>query len=203
MKTIGLLQLHKSIGLLLFLLLGVSSVSAFGVSSSYWGGHPLYVSPGETKEIAISLQNMDSDTGDISASVKMTSGAEIASLKDEGKIYNMPYGTDNTPVYIEIKIPKDAQPGQTWTLSFDIVSTSATKNQGVIQFNTGVIESFDVVVQQPETATAAQAPETKGNNMPLIIVSIILGTVLLAIIVIILAKKGSVSSNEKRRGKRK
>ena len=202
MKMTGQLLFHKTIGIGILILLAMSSVSAFGVSSSYWGGHPLYVSPGEIKEIELDLQNQDSDTGDAIASVAQTSGSEIAQLKEEGKLYDMPYGTAKTPVYIEITIPQDAEPGQTWTLTFDVVSSADQKNPGVIQFNTGMKVSFDVVVQSNEenTTTTQEAPESTSDNTKWIIGAVLIGIVIIAIILMYASQK----RNEKpSKGKRK
>ncbi|MBI5797272.1 hypothetical protein HZA98_00020 [Candidatus Woesearchaeota archaeon] len=194
MKMTGQLQSQLRDFAILFIafILSISSVTALGVSSSYWGGHPLYVTPGETKEIALQLQNMDSDAGDLSVSVKLTAGTEIAKLKYVGKVYNMPYGTDDTPVAIIITIPKDAQPGQKWTITSMVVGSPLVKGEGVVQLNTGMQQSFEVIVQQPEEAAAKEAP-TLWKNRDFSIIAISISVVLLGIIIFFLVKKRNPS----------
>ena len=53
-----MVKIYKIIfSITLFILLSYS-VFAFGVSSPYWDENPLYLKPGETKEVTMILQNM-------------------------------------------------------------------------------------------------------------------------------------------------
>ena len=64
-------------------------VSGFGVSSPYWDEKALVLSPGESKDIVLELQNMVGDE-DIVLRAEVEEGSEIVTLVDEDLDYEVP-----------------------------------------------------------------------------------------------------------------
>ena len=100
-------QINRKIGMttIILIILSISFISAFGVSSSYWKGNPLLIAPGDTKTISLRLQNMVEDGEDITVRAILTDGFEIASTEE--KDYLVRAGTKDTEVPIKISIPSD------------------------------------------------------------------------------------------------
>lgn len=124
----------------------VSTVSAIGVSSSYWGDNPLTMLKGETKTITLNLENT-LGTKDETISATVTDGAAIASITQG--TYLVKAGQSGVPVQVRISIPMDAEVGDTIKVTFAF-NTIAPQGTGVISVATGVSKSFDVVVVEKE-----------------------------------------------------
>ena len=162
----------------MFLLIILSyNVNAFGVSSPYWDENPLYVNPGEIKEVTMSLQNMVGG-GDIKAVAVLDSGKEIASLLDKSTTYNIPLGNSNVPVHLKISVPQNAKPKQEWQVGVAF-NTVVENNQGV-GVGSGVSKGFKVIVKEPITSVSGKVTKP-------ILSSQLLGFLILVIILIILS----------------
>ncbi len=130
------------------------NASAFGVSSPYWDENPLYVNPGEAKEITMVLQNMIGDQ-DIKVIGELNSGKEIAILIDKSTTYNVPIGNSNVPVKIKINVPEDAKPKQEWQVG--VAFKTVVDNSGGVGVGSAISKGFKVIVKEQakvsETAT--------------------------------------------------
>ena len=87
----------------------IGFVSAFGVSSDYWVGNPLKISPGETKTISLRLQNIIG-AEDIKVKAILKDGQGIATT--ESKDYLVKAGTKDTEVPITVSIPSNIPLGK-------------------------------------------------------------------------------------------
>lgn len=179
----------KSTNLALFSLLALaltlSFVSASGVTSFYWDGdneRPLYLQPGESKEIFFELQNMVG-TDDLNFKVSITKGAEFIELIDSNEVYNVPAQTQNIKVNIKVTMPATAKIGERHNviLSFSAVNPSASG------FSLGSVfdKSFDIVV--PENKPVIEEKPVKSNNNSYIYM--LVGIIILIAIIIWFVRK--------------
>ena len=152
---------------IILIILSISLISAFGVSTSYWKGNPLSIAPGDTKTISLRLQNIGSGE-DVTIRAILTGGFEIASTEE--KDYLVKNGTKNTEVPVKISIPPDTPLDTEYrvTVSFKTVTPGGT---GGVVLGTAIDTSFDVLVAEVEKA------EEKGN------INFIIGMIILIAII--------------------
>jgi len=131
---------------ILGIILLVSFVSAFGVSSPYWTDNPLKMYPGQSITVDLNLQNKAGATEDVTASVALIEGTEIASL-DDGE-YEIKAGEDiNVP--LKVKISKETQVGTTYKIQVEVKTVTPGEGGGVVM-GTGMNTEFDVeVIEKP------------------------------------------------------
>ncbi|MBX4212385.1 hypothetical protein KW787_02960 [Candidatus Pacearchaeota archaeon] len=182
-------QMRTYLAIGIFLMM-VASAAAAGVSSEYWKGaneKPLYVSPGETKDISFTLQNMVG-SDDVSFKAEIINGSSIARIIDTNQVYAVPIGTKDTKVNIRISIPQSAKIGDRYNVGASF-STLTGQESGQFKIGSAFEEYFDVIVVE-------KAPEAKALAASTIISSttlyIILGCLVLIIIIIaVVVKKKS------------
>ena len=148
---------------LLLILLSIN-VYAFGVTSFYWDKKPLYLNPGESREIqAFGLQNMVGEK-DMTISVEQVSGLEIAEIIDKSLNYKIPYGSKDVYINMRVTIPSDAKIGQVYSVGLRFRESAGEKQGESVQTVGGMSNSIEVVVgkriEQPETVIEeVQAPK--------------------------------------------
>lgn len=177
----------KIIGMNLLLVLLIGSISAFAVSSKYWEEYPLQISPGETKDVKIVLQNMAGQPNNVTVKGVITKGSEIAKLIDEDKIYSVPFG-QKTELILRVSIPTEMPIGSNVdniVLSF---TTMIKDETGTFGFSNSVEKIIPVkIIEQPKIVTK---PEREINPWTYLIGIIIL--IILIIIIIRITKKRKV-----------
>ncbi|MBI1972650.1 hypothetical protein HYS50_01450 [Candidatus Woesearchaeota archaeon] len=142
--------------------LASSVVAAFGVTAPYWKGSPLTLTPGETREITFTLQNMVGDD-DLRVRVELLQDKRYVELIDTETEYEIPAKTKDIPVRIRIKIPIDIQLGTTFPIRLSFTSTSKLGSQQV-QLGTGIEKTFDVIIEGGEPAKqVAETPAEKPS----------------------------------------
>ena len=162
-----------TIATIALLLMSVSLVCAFGVSSPYWDGNPLKMARGETKTVNLNLQNMVGDE-DVTVKAVLVTGASITSLPEDTFVVEA--GTADTMVPIKISIPKDAGVGDYGAVKIDF-KTVQEDNSG-ITMGTGMTVYFDVVA----TSEVAETNTT-------MIIAVVIAIIVLVVIIWILLKK--------------
>lgn len=151
---------------LTIIILLISLISAFGISSPYWEENPLTIKKGETKIINLNLQNIVGEK-DITVKADIIEGAEIVSLKEDTFIVKA--GTSDTIIPLEITVPQDAkQENQTIKIDFKTIQDNS---KGIV-IGTGMGVAFDVI--------AIQEIKGKVNKKT----SIALGTVIVILAII-------------------
>ncbi len=163
--------MKNKIILIMLLLILVSTISAFGISSPYWEGNPITMEKGETKIINLNIQNMVGDE-DITVKAEITQGKEIASLKQD--TFTIKARTSDTIIPLEITIPNNIKEDNK-TIKIDF--KKILNNAGGIAMGTGMSVYFDVVTSNKDS---------KKNN-PLLL--ILIGAIILAIILYINIRK--------------
>jgi hypothetical protein len=170
-------------GVLIITLL--SLISASGVSSPYWTENPLQLSPGETRIINLTLQNMVGNQ-DITFQAKLSSQGNVATLLNanaESK-YLVPFGSKDVPVTIQIQVPSNAKVGSQYKV--DVLLNEVSSSQGgMLHVTSSVSTSFPVEVIGKT-----------GTSLPAYFVWLLMGVVLLAIIVFVCFKKKNKKSKK-------
>ncbi len=124
-----------------------TSVAAFGISSPYWKENPLVMSPGESKEVHMTLQNMVGDE-DLTVQAALVSGSEIATLTDESNVYEVKAGTADTKVNMDIVVPEDAMLEDSYNIVVSI-STVTSSEGGGVSLGSAIDKSFEVIIEAP------------------------------------------------------
>ena len=158
---------------IILIILSISFISAFGVSTSYWKGNPLLIAPGDTKTITLRLQNIGTEN-DVTVRAILTNGFEIASTEE--KDYLVRNGTKDTEVPVKISIPSDTPLGTEYrvTVSFKTVTPGGT---GGVVLGTAIDTSFDVLVAEVEVEKAERV------NLNFIIGMLILIAIIIFILI--------------------
>jgi hypothetical protein len=129
----------------------VGSAMGFGITSSYYKGNPLIMAPGETKNIEFGkLQNMVSESGNITIRAELVSGANIATLLDPSTEYFVPSGSDNVSVNMKVSIPKQAINGTQYSITIKFRDITEIKSEEMVAFAKTTTKSIDVLVLAPE-----------------------------------------------------
>jgi len=162
-----------------FLLVGImiiGNVLAFAVSSKYWEDNPLIINPGETKHAFIVLQNL-AGTEDVSATVGILQGSEIAVLDEPGKVYEIPLG-QRVEVPFTVTIPTSGSVVGISNIIFD-VSTITNQQEGPMSLGSGAQKLIPVLIEAPA------APEKKSSGW---IFYLVVGVLLLALVALAIVK---------------
>lgn len=165
--------------MLSFLLL-IAVVSAVGVTSFYWNGdneQPLYLAPGETKDIYFELQNMVGDS-DVTFKAQIINGSDIAQIIDKNDVYQVPAGTKDTRVNVKVSAPVSAKSGERFNVG--LTFTTVTANTGGFTFGSAFDKYFDLII-------VAEKTQEKQAGTGWIIYALI-GLIILIIIIILVTK---------------
>jgi len=152
----------------------ISLVNAFGVSSPYWEGNPLTMAAGETKTVNLNLQNMVGEE-DVNVKVEIKEGLEIASLKED--IYTVKSKTSDTFVPLKIKIPREAE-NTSYKLVAEVRTVTPGGEGGAVMLGTGMTVAFDVLV----------SGKVESNKFIIIIGACIILAIIIFIIIILRKK---------------
>jgi hypothetical protein len=168
---------------LLVSFLFLSTVSAFGIGSSYYTGHPLEIAPGETADVSLGMQNMVGDQN-ITVVANLTKGSEIARITDTNAQYFIPLGSNNqVSVNVRVTIPSSDPIGKTYNVEVTIITVTSGQGGGVV-FGQSIAKSFPVLVKSAE-----QEIPTTEEAFPVWILIVIIVIILAIIIWLLLRKK--------------
>ncbi len=171
---------------LLVLTVLASFISATGVTSLYWNGEnarPLYLQPGESKDIYFELQNMVG-TSDVSFKVQVINGSEFVKLLDSKDIYEVPTQTENIKVNIKVTMPQTAKVGEKHIIG--LAFTAVNPSAGGFSLGSAFDKYFDIIV--PVDNNSITEEEDSSNNMYLYL---LIGILILGIIIWFVKKNRS------------
>ena len=174
-------KLVFGIGILSVILL-LSYVSAFAVSSTYWSGNPLKISPGESTEITITLQNM-AGSENITVRVSISEGSEIAEIINLSDKYSIPLG-EMKSIPIKITIPEDAKIGNSYNVKLSVTTIEAAA-PGAFAFGSSIEQNIPVQIISNEKPTTVEKKETPTPW----IVYLLVGIIILIIIILLLRRR--------------
>ncbi len=162
----------------------ISLISAIGVGSSYSRDYPLKMYPGETKEVPLSLQNSDVESG-ITLNAVLNDPSGIASLDKD--VYTVGYLEQGVAAKINIRIPRNANIGDRHTISVAFTQTNFEES-GMIPLGTKITKSFDVLIVEKPIEPVAEAPAPQGPMWAWIIAIIII-IIIVALVIYLIIKK--------------
>jgi hypothetical protein len=166
------------VSLAMLLILGISFVSAFSVSSPYMANKTLnLLQDSKITNLEFVLQNGGGATENISVRVSILEGSDIASITDSSNIYTVIPG-EKVPVNLRITLPANVTVGSSYNVRLEF-STVTVGQSGQFGFGTGQEQDFKVVIGEKEI--------TETNN--LIYLYLIVGILLVAFIIVLLLIK--------------
>lgn len=170
----------------LFALVLLSSlVSAVGVTAFYWDGdnsRPLYLQPGESKDIYFELQNMVG-TDDAAFKVNVIQGSEFVKILDSKEIYEVPAQTKDVKVNVRVTMPNSAAIGEKHKIGFSF--TAVNPSASGFSLGSAFDKYFDIVV--PSEKPVVEMKEKPSQNMTYLY--ILIGIIVLGIIIWFVRKK--------------
>jgi len=175
--------------LAMLLILGISFVSAFSVSSPYMENQTLNLAQNsKTTDLQFVLQNGGGATENVNIRVEILGGSEIANLTDESNIYTVIPG-EKVPVNLRITLPKGVARGDIYNVKLGFTTVSVGQN-GEFGFGTGQEQNFKVLVGEKIV------PEKQYNSTYLFL---IIGILLVALIIVALMirRKNKIHSKKK------
>ncbi|MFH1210223.1 MAG: hypothetical protein V1663_05565 [archaeon] len=182
----------------MFLLLSIS-VFAFGVSSPYYSDNPLVLSPGESKDVAFSLQNMAGATQDLNVELEVITGQDLVTVLEQPQMYYVPANSEDVKSNIRVTVPSTAVPGDNFNIVLNFKSLNSGEG-GMVDLGLGTRISFGVVVaappQEPEVQIPETVPEAEGNNN--LIYYIVIIVIILILLLIVFAKKKGKEKKDKK-----
>jgi len=158
----------------------IGSALAFSVSSQYWKDYPLQISPGETKDIYVVLQNRAGTAEDLTATGTITQGSDIAKITGLKKEYEVPFG-EETKVNIRVSIPKEVEVGHNYDITINFNFASATEGEGPLTIGSNVEKVIPVLV----VAEPPKSSETEERNLWIYLIIGLIVLIILAVIIII------------------
>lgn len=185
MKNTNNMMFRKEVFLGLLILICISNISAFAISSDYWSGNALKLYSGESKEFSLLIQNQVS-TSDLKLRVTVTAGSELVRLADPSNIYVVPVGEKKNANFVAT-VPLGAKPGQVYNIRIDFSEVKDSAN-GEFGIGTAIGQSFNLVV----------LPETTGWNKT-VVLYFAAGITVLLIIIFTLRRVMKGKSHRKRR----
>ena len=159
-----------------------TSVSAFGITSFYYEGHPLILNPGDTKDIQLLLQN-EKDSQPVTIQAKLSS--DIAEITGRTQ-WDLKSGEIDVPINVKVTIPETAQIGEEYSVSLAF-TTVAEPGSKMLEFGTEIGKSIPIVIGE-----VIQKEEPKKSLIDIIPLNTLMGIgilIVLAALVIFLYKK--------------
>jgi len=181
----------KYITIILLTLLVIPLIQSAGVATSYWDSNPLKLAPGETTTVSVRLQNSETDSITLKASIN----SEIASLVD-GPEYPVVKGT-SVPVNIKVTIPQNVVIGTKYEvlISFQEISLGGG---GMLSVAQGVTSKLPIeVVGLENSALREDKAKITGeatSGISSIINYLIAGILIIIVLIIIFI----IKKNKKR-----
>ena len=170
--------------LVAFVILFALKVNSVGVSSEYFTENPLIMSPGETKDIQVTLQNMVGSE-DITLKGEITEGQNISKITDTNNMYLIPFGQKDIKVNIRISIPADAKVGSVKDIIISFLSVTPGDTSGTIRMGMGIDKLIPIQIQLHKTTEEVQ----KAPFAPITWMYITIIIIILALIIWLLTKK--------------
>lgn len=172
----------------IIILICISNISAFAISSDYWRDNPLKMYPSESTKFSLTLQNLGSSS-DLRLKAVITTGSAVLRSTDSSNVYIIPAGERGLANFVAT-LPSDAKPGQVYNVKIDFSEVKDSQS-GEFGFGTAIGQSFDIV------ALSSEEPTKPNTALILSIVGIVI--VLGAILYFLLRKKKRKSSHHRRR----
>lgn len=165
---------------MLAVLLVASGVSAFAISSPYWNDNPLNISPGESKNFFIVLNNGAGAVEDMRVQCKIAEGGDIAVISGSG-IYDVPAG-GKVSADLSVQIPAGMSVGMSRTVKLSCSPIGTGNGSGApVMLAQAIEQIFPVNVVEQQIVPVA---ESSGSNMWIYVVVGVIIVILLLVLVL-------------------
>ena len=165
--------------LLVISVLMINSVYALAVSSPYWDGNPLKISPGESIDLQLVLKN-NAGAEALTVGAVVAEGSNVATITDSSKNYNVPAGGEAV-VNVRVSVPANSQIGRNYPVIFSF-KTSDANNVGAV----GIGSSIDTKL--PITIAPKEKVPSTGINI-IFYLEVAIAIIIILIIALALSKK--------------
>ena len=190
------------IGMVLFVFILISHITAFGVGSIYHKDKPLKISAGESKEIIFNFQNPIGN--DITTRPIITEGSEIIQFIDSSD-FLVPVGS-SIDFIAKVVIPNDVEAGTTIPVELTFTTVESKVDGQTLGFGSSVGRNFDVIIVPTDEELALLSLEEERGLKAYGNWAIFIGIVILVLIIAILnmvnKKKKSGNLNNKNKIKK-
>ncbi len=171
----------KKTALLIIVLLFISNVSAFAVSSAYYKDNPLKLQPGKTFDFMIVLQN-PSGPGNVMLKANILSGSEVLQVTDSDNLYTVPE-MGKEKINLKAVIPENAKIGQVYPVNIELITVEESNN-GEFGFGSAIGQNFDIIVARQDGSTSLLPPMNST-----LLVFLVIGIIGIALTTILIVKK--------------
>ncbi len=165
--------------IIFLILVSVQLVAGFGASAPYWDDRPLRLMQGEQEIVEITLQNLVGNE-DITLQATIVQGNDIAKIVGPSEI-NVPFGTRDIVVPIEITIPEQAFAYDTYPVSIGFTPVKG-ETSDFVRLSSAIGSSFDVIVEPDPSLEVAQSRGMPIFYGALVMIGLLIGIVGLALI---------------------
>jgi len=159
------------------LFIGLPKVDAF--ANTFLPDKTMELDKKETGEYCIYLQNTGED--DLIQIIKIFEGEEyIINLDEFDNEFNVVVGTvsDDLPVCMKVKLPRDAEKGEKYAISYGVTSPASEDKEGLVTF---------APVQIRERFYLTERLEKRESNNQNVVYVIILAVAMAILIILIIA----------------
>jgi hypothetical protein len=172
--------------LFLFFICFCINVNAFGIASPYLENNEMSVSPGESKDYKIELQNVDP----IEIKVKFFLESNITKIVDEKEFYFVGNKTPIKEVILRVTLPENAKPGEEFKVKYGAYPLSSS--DAPVSLSIRLNKEFTV-----KTIGEIQERSTKKESLiyPVAIITVILVT--LSVVITLLLRKSHIYSKKR------
>jgi len=186
-------MINKKLGMIAgvagLLIIMISLINAFGVSTAYWDENPLKIAPGESKIVVLGLQNKVGNEDVILKAELTNDGEGIATLVDENLDYFVPLGGSNS-VTIQIEVPEDADRGITHEITVSFTQVASGEG-GMVRLAGGIVSNFPVEIVGEEESELYNPEVKKGlSGFWMIVIALVAA----ALIIFAIAKRKKIKS---------
>lgn len=159
-----LIIMEKSMVFIAIFVISINFVSAFAVSSLYSDYYPLRLRPGEVKETFFLIRNTAEGDSDTYVKTEIIKGAEIATLIDGPRSYDLPFGSE-AEVHVRIEVPKDAKAGDEFKVGAMFRPVPRSTGQGNIEFIVNLGKSFPVLIVDDSGEAVKRESDKKEKDI--------------------------------------
>lgn len=193
-------MIKKIIPIFVFAIILTHLVGAFGVVSPYFEANPLKLAPGEEKIVTLYLQNMVGEEKEVVFKANVTNYLELATIVDNDPTYKVPFGREDIPVMVKIKVPENYNIGDTKEVAITFFQVSPQGEDFVNVAGAFVGKIYLEVVNAGESTKGVQEPitptTTKKGNSNQIILLLILIVIIIGLIIFVKKHRQNQTKNK-------
>ena len=172
--------------LILFFICSFTNANAFGIASPYLENNEMILSPGESKDYRIEIQNVDL----VEIKVKFFLESNITQIVDEKEFYLVGNKTQVQEIFLRVRVPENAKPGEEFKVKYGAYPLSSS--DAPVSLSIRLNKEFTV-----KTIGETENKNSKKESLiyPVIIITIILIT--LSVVITLILRKSHIYSKKR------